>query len=162
MKTTITAKQIRKFNPCEDGFETYLKAHGEKEVKLSEALESNGWNDFWWLLDRIYEELSESQKQDLTKLACDYALINIEKIKPYCSDEDYQLINKWLTTQDEELRESAESAARSAAMSAWSAATWSARSAEAAATWSASSAAAMKRNIEMLKELLIKWESSYD
>jgi hypothetical protein len=46
------------------------------------------------------------------------ALINIEKIKPYCGADDYSLIINYLTTGDEELLLATRSAARSAAQSA--------------------------------------------
>ena len=46
------------------------------------------------------------------------ALINIEKIKPYCSDEDYSLIKKWLETGDDSLSSDAEDAAVEAARQA--------------------------------------------
>lgn len=45
-------------------------------------------------------------------------LINIEKIEPYCSKEDYQLVLKWLKTGDETLKEYVRSIAYSVAYSA--------------------------------------------
>ncbi len=42
----------------------------------------------------------------------------IKKIKPYCSDKDYQLITDWLKTGDETLRDAAYSAVYFAACSA--------------------------------------------
>ena len=54
----------------------------------------------------------------LKKFARLQALINIEKIKPYCCDENYSLIKKWLETGDESLRSDAEEAAIFAAKSA--------------------------------------------
>ena len=93
------------------------------------------------------------------------ALINIEKIKPYCSEEDYELITSYLNSSDENIKLAAESAesARSAAESAESAveaaveaaaeaaksAAWSAESARSAArsaAWSARSAAESARS----------------
>ncbi len=86
------------------------------------------------------------------------ALINIEKIHPYCPPSDYALVMAWLETADEKLRDSAESAAwsaawsaRSAAESAWSAA-WSARSAAESAAESAAYRAAGGMLNELLRE----------
>ncbi len=61
------------------------------------------------------------------------AAVNIEKIKPYCTGKDYQLILKWLKTGDEGLREAACSAANSAARSAADSHEYAAYSAEYAA-----------------------------
>ena len=103
------------------------------------------------------------------------ALINVEKIKPYCSDEQYSTIVEFLETGDEELRSAARSAAAAAASSAvWSAAAaaeyaaespvWSAaqaavQAAASSAVWSAAqaarsaaSSAANEMLIEMIKD----------
>jgi len=83
----------------------------------------------------------------LREFARKQALINIEKIKPYCSAEAFSLIVDYLETGNDELRSAAWSAARSAAWSAESAesaesAAWSAaRSAESAAESAARSVA---------------------
>ena len=71
----------------------------------------------------------------LKKFARMQALINIKKVKPYCSVEDYKLIIEWLKNGDETLQSAAESAAESAA---WSTAAWSAAESTAeSAAWSA-------------------------
>ena len=54
----------------------------------------------------------------LKKFARLQALIDIEKIKPYCSDENYSLIKKWLETGDDSLSSDAEDAAVEAARQA--------------------------------------------
>jgi hypothetical protein len=75
----------------------------------------------------------------LREFARKQALINIDKVKPYCSDSEYLLILDWLTTGAKELRV----AAWSAAVSAANAAAWSAAvSASRPAAWSAASRAA--------------------
>jgi len=81
----------------------------------------------------------------LREFARRQAMINITKIKPYCSAEDYDLIVEWLETGNEEIREAAEVAAWSAAWSAWSA--WS------AANDAAAEAARSAAN-EMLEEMI--------
>ncbi len=69
------------------------------------------------------------------------ALINIEKIKPYCSEKDFDIIIRYLETGGEELSAAVWSAAASAESAAWSA--WSAaRSAARSAAWSAAASAA--------------------
>ena len=47
----------------------------------------------------------------LRQFARNQALINIEKIKPYCSDSQYELIIEWLNTGNPELRVVAQGAA---------------------------------------------------
>ena len=152
MKTTTNKAELRELSACEYDYEAFVKAHGDKDVKLSEALDSNGWDDIWWFIAEAYDQFSDEQKHDLCVFGCNAALINIEKIKPYCSEGDYKLITDYLNNPTEELAWaarsaawSAESAARSAesaesaAWSAWSA--WSARSAGSAAESAAESAA---------------------
>ena len=91
------------------------------------------------------------------------ALINIEKIKPYTSKKDYNLIVKWLNTGNIKIRSAAASAARSAAESAarsaaasaawsaaWSAAASAAESAAASAAWSAAWSASEEKQEEIL------------
>jgi hypothetical protein len=74
----------------------------------------------------------------LKSFARKQALINIDKIKPYCCESDYSLIINYLTNGEEELRLAARSAAESARSAAWSAA----RSAARSAAWSAARSAA--------------------
>ena len=55
----------------------------------------------------------------LREFARKVALKNIKKIKPYCSEDDYELIIRWLKTGDEPIRAAVQSAARAAAESAF-------------------------------------------
>ena len=84
--------------------------------------------------ERTY--LAEFDATDLLRdFARKQALINIEKIKPYCSEVNYDLILRWLKEGKDRDKSEAESAARSAAESVvWSAAE--------AAAWSAARSAA--------------------
>ena len=75
----------------------------------------------------------------LREFARKAALINIEKIKPYCSEDDYKLIVNYLKTGKS--REAAYSAADSASWVAYSAADSAAYSAADSAAWAAYSAA---------------------
>lgn len=70
-----------------------------------------------WGFDATSVLLSFARKQ---------ALINIEKIKPYCSPKDYIVILDYLKTGKEELKRKAYSAADSAARSATYSAAYSA------------------------------------
>ena len=54
----------------------------------------------------------------LRHFAREQAMINIQKIKPYCSAEDFNLIISWLESGDPKLRVSANHAAEFAAASA--------------------------------------------
>jgi hypothetical protein len=86
---------------------------------------------------------SASVDKILREFARRQALINIEKIRPHCSQENYEVILKWLTTGDKKYRFAAWSAARSAARSAaWSTARSAAESAAQSAARSAAESAA--------------------
>lgn len=61
------------------------------------------------------------------------ALINIEKIKPYCSRDDYNLIVSYLNNPSDEVRLAARSAA--------------------------SLSASMEENKKDLRDLFVKWEN---
>ena len=188
MKTSINKQELKQLNACEDGYKTFINAHGDNEAAFSQCLDSNGWDDIWWLISEVYDQLSEEQKHDLRLYGCSKALIHIEKIKPYCSSDDYKVITDYLNNPTDIDRESAwsaaESAASSAASSAARSAAWSASSAARSAAssaarsaassaarseaWSAASSAArsaaesavIKENIKTLRELFVKWESN--
>ena len=88
------------------------------------------------------EYLAEFDATDLLReFARKIALINIEKIKPYCNEESYNLIIHWLKTGDEATRSAAYSAAKAAANSAANPAANSAARSAAYSAWSAWSAA---------------------
>ena len=172
MKTTLNAKELRELHACSEGLETFIKAHQENTVTLSQALDSNGWDDTWWYISNAYAEFTQEQKNDLHLIGCDWAertLENFEKQFPEDKRprEAIEAKRKFVKNEitEEELSaawSAAWSAAESAAWSAWSAA-WSARSAAWSAAWSARSAesawsAALKEMTTELKELFIKWE----
>ena len=171
MKTTINAAELRELNACTIGYDDFVNHHGETTVNLSQCLESNSADDVYWLLDKVQNQLSGEQISGLRSLACGFALINIEKIKPYCSDSDYQVVLGYLKNPAAEsaARSAAESAAGSAAESAaesaagsavrsaaWSAARSAAESAAWSAAWSAESAesAAREYQLSQIKERL--------
>jgi len=155
MYTVITKQRLKELDACEYGFKKFVKVNGESAT-LSQALDSNGWDDIWWYISEDYSAFSEQQKKELHLLGCDWAescLSNFEKEFP--DDKRPRLAieakRKWLNGEisNEDLA-SAESAAWSAAWSARSAA-WSA--------WSAESAA-MEKITQELKELFLKWEEA--
>ena len=78
-------------------------------------------------------------KELLREFARKQALINIKKIKPYTTEEDYAIIIKWLKTGDKKYQIAARSAAAAAA---WSAADSAAESAAESAAHSAARSAA--------------------
>jgi hypothetical protein len=162
MKISTNKKELKELDACKSGYKVFIEAHGDKEVKLSEALDSNGWDDIWWFISETYDQFSDKQKQDLRVFGCNAALINIEKIKPYCSERDYELITSYLNNPTESALSAAgwaaesvagwaaESVAESARSAAWSArsAAWSARSAAWSAAESARSAGWAARSAE--------------
>lgn len=65
MKITTNKAELKKLKACRDGYEKFVKAHGDKDAKLSECLDSNGWDDTWWLILSTYEQFTDEQKHDL-------------------------------------------------------------------------------------------------
>ena len=99
----------------------------------------------------------------LREFARKQALINIEKIKPYCSDEDYSVIIEWLETGNEHLRSAAYAAAESAAYAAAESAAYAAAESVAesaawfaaeSAAWSVARSAAKSAANDMLEEMI--------
>ena len=124
MKTTLDRFELEKLNACEDGYNTFVRAHGDNKVTLSQALESNGWDDIWWYISNAYGEFSEQQKKELHLLGCDWALTSIDNFEREFPDDErprkaIEAKKLWLDGKitDQEL-----AAARSAAWSAESAA----------------------------------------
>ena len=160
IKTGVTHKVDGPIEPCVNGL------HASK--RIIDALKYAPGAHLW-LVDLSGEVVVSDDKvcaserkylagfnaeKLLREFARKQALINIEKIKPYCSESDHSLIINWLKTGDIKFRSAAYSAAysaaRSAARSAWSAA-WSARSA-AESAWSAAWSAANDMLLSMLEE----------
>ena len=176
MKTTINAQELRNLDACEDGLDTFVDAHGEKTVSYSQALESNGWADFWWLLRN--DTLSDTQLNDLRLLACDYAEDVLHLFESKCPDDKRprQAIETarkfakgqatiddlkasagaaWAAASGAAARDAAD-AARDAAVAAAGAAV--ARAAAGAAAWYAADDAQREKQTEQLKKLITKWE----
>ncbi|QZI93141.1 hypothetical protein SIPHO049v1_p0016 [Vibrio phage PS14A.1] len=109
---TITLNQIKSENHLIEGWKKVLKANGgasadiDKPFPMSSILDSNGLDDTIWCM-RCLPEHAELW----IEFACWCALQNIGLIKPYCSDDSYEMIVKYLTTRDESLRKGASSAA---------------------------------------------------
>jgi hypothetical protein len=116
---TVTLQQIKNAKPCPDGWKRALKANGGKDADmnkpfpLASILDSNDLDDTLWVIEEV-SELAEHDKA-WREFACWCAMQNIEKIKPYCSVDECDLIVKYLTTQDERLQAAARSAAKLAA-----------------------------------------------
>ena len=125
MKTTINANELKELSACTSGYKTFVEAHGDKTVKLSEALESNGIDDLFWLLDEI--PLSTEQENDLRLLACDYAsdVLHIfeekyptDKIPRLAIEAARKYINGEISKEELDDVAAAAAAARAAARSA--------------------------------------------
>ena len=168
MKTTLNAKELKELNACADGYAKFKKAHGDKTVTLTQAFESNGWNDIWWYIGEVSSQFSEEQSKDLRLLAADYA----ERVLPifekrFPGDDRPRLAIKAARDFangiiDDAARSAAWDAARAAARdaagdAAWAAAWDSARSAAWDAARSAAGTAAKKWQEEELLELFAKW-----
>ena len=65
----------------------------------------------------LNELIEKAPEHTLREFARKCALRHVEKIKPYCSDKDYELIVKWLETGEGSLRQGTFFAARSAGKS---------------------------------------------
>ena len=121
MKTTLN--KIRGCSPCESGWKKLLKTLGKtkadnEDLELLTILDSNGIEDAIWCFRAVYGNDAE-----ISAFARFCAIKNIEKIKPYTSEETYSLIINWLETGKDDIKSAAWSAAWSAAESAaWSAA----------------------------------------
>jgi hypothetical protein len=65
MKISTNSKELKDLNACDSGYQVYYDVHGDKETNFSDCLKSNGWDDIWWLISEIHEQLSDDQKKDL-------------------------------------------------------------------------------------------------
>ena len=172
MKTTLNSIELKELNACSSGYIIFKKAHGCSTVNLSQALESNGWDDIWWFISSAYGKFTIEQKKQIDLLGCGWAMnclsnfedkypedkrpreaieAKIEFLKGEITEEE--LSAAW-SAAESAARSAAESAAWSAAWSAARSATWSAAR---SATWSAAESAMEKE----LLELFLKWESDY-
>ena len=169
MKVSTNKRELKKLSACASGYEVFIKAHGDNDAKLSQCLESNGWDDLWWLISNSFSQFSAQQKADLRLLGCEYALSSIDNFEKEFSEDDRPrkaietsiAFAKGDITEDElaAAESAAESAAWSAAESAAESAAWSAAWSAAESAWSAAWSAAIKINTKMLMDLLLKWES---
>jgi len=181
MKISTNKIELKALEACSSGYETFIKAHGDKEVTLSQCLTSNGWEDTWWLITGIYDQFSKQQKIDLRLLSCDYALTVIDIFekdqpndkRPRLAIEASQAFARSEITAEEldKAREAAWAAARAAASAAARAARAAARAAVREAAWAAARVAASAAasaaaraadvlNTKMLMDLLLKWEET--
>ena len=124
MKTTLN--QIRKHSPCKSGWEKLLKHLGktkadDEPLDILTILESNGLDDALWCLPTI-----EGHDVAIRKLACDYALT-----VAHLWDMP-KIVQQYLETQDENIQNDAENAAKTE---------WTARTVARTAAWAARAAA---------------------
>ena len=140
-----TLKKIQKHSPCIDGWKLLLKKldktkADDEPLSILTILDSNGLDDTLWCLRAI-----DGYEATMRKFAKWCALQNIEKIKPYCSLEDYGLILDYLNSDTNATVRAAARAANAAARAATRAtareAAWAAKAANAAA-WAEVDAAA--------------------
>ena len=124
IKTGKTHKVSGKIEPCFNGLHA--------STRLMDAL-NYAPGGYLWIVklggdivenhnkctasERTYLAGFNAEKM-LREFARRQALINIEKIKPYCTKPEYKLILEWIETGKEDLRSAADSAAYFAACSA--------------------------------------------
>ena len=123
LKTSLN--KIRDNHPCKDSWEKLLKYLGktkadDDELSILTILDSNGIEDAIWCLRAV-----DGHDDEINAFARFCAKQNVEKIKPYCTEEAYTLILNWLETGDTEIEEVTRLAAESAAESAAGSAAWS-------------------------------------
>ena len=119
MKTSLN--KIRDNHPCKDSWEKLLKYLGktkadDDELSILTILDSNGIEDAIWCLRAV-----DGHDDEINAFARFCAKQNVEKIKPYCTEEAYTLILNWLETGKEDIKLDTGSAARSVTKSTvWS------------------------------------------
>lgn len=105
---TITLNTIKQHEPSYDWWMKVLKANGginadfDKPFPVSSILYSNDLDDTLWML-RCLPDHDLLWRQFVAWCALRHA----DKIKPYCSKDDYDLIFNYLTTLDLKLRDAA-------------------------------------------------------
>ncbi len=81
MKLATNKAELKELNACSSGYKTFIEAHGTNDATLSQCLESNGWDDTWWLVSNTYSQFSSQQKTDVRLLSCEYALSTISNFE---------------------------------------------------------------------------------
>ena len=107
MKKYISKTELINMGACEKGLNRFIEQTNNTDADVLISSLFNGKNtvsDLIWLAGEICDI------EKIRKFARDIALINIELIKPYCSDSEYTLILNFLKTG-----ENADAAARVAA-----------------------------------------------
>jgi len=179
MKVSTNKKELTTLCACKKGFDIFVDAYGDNEAMFSQCLESNDWEDVWWLIHKIYTELTIEQINSLHLLGCHWAektLINFESAFPddnrprlaIAAKRDF--INGNISLEDlnkahsaafaaSSAADSADSASSAAAYSAYSAhsASFAAYAAEYAASDSAEYAARSEQKQDLM-ELFLIWE----
>ena len=182
MKVSTNKKELTTLGACKEGFDIFVDAHGDNEAMFSQCLESNDWEDMWWLIYKIYTELTIEQTNSLHLLGCHWAektLINFESAFPddnrprlaIAAKRDF--INGNISLEDlnkayaaayaaSSAADSADSASSAAAYSAYSAhsAAYSAYAAAHSAAYASDSSSDSARSEQKqdLMELSLIWE----
>ncbi|EJS0970480.1 hypothetical protein NW995_002476 [Salmonella enterica] len=126
----ITKQELKDFGACQEGFKRFINQTNNTDEPVDVVSLIGGCNtvsDLLWLAGKILT------KEKIVRFACDCALLNIEKIRPYTND--YNLIVDFLNTP-------AAAAGAAAARAAGAAAARAAGAAAAAAAYAAADAAA--------------------
>lgn len=89
----ITKQELKDFGACQDGFKRFVNQTNNTDEPVDVVSLIGGCNtvsDLLWLAGKTLA------KEKIVRFACDCALLNIEKIRPYTND--YNLIVDFLNT----------------------------------------------------------------
>ena len=81
-------------NACNGVLERFIEQTNNTDDRVDVASlvgGKNSYSDLLWLAGK------KLPKDRIVEFACDCALINVELIKPYCKEEDYDLIIEFLS-----------------------------------------------------------------
>jgi len=130
----LNTKLLKEKKACKEGYTTFKKAHGDKDVTWHELLESNDWDDFWWCIGEFHDQFNDSQNKDLRLLSADYAESVIylfekefpEDNRPILAIEAARKFANGDITKEDLAAAGAAMAARDASVAAAGAASWAA------------------------------------
>lgn len=129
-KQTITKAELIDLDACRSGLVRFIQqtdGTDEPVEILSLIGGKNTYSDLCWLAVKL------GYQKELTQFSKKCALLNIELIVPYCSEDELQVITAFLSSDSNSIA----AAERAAERAAWAAAraAWAAKRAAAEAAW---------------------------
>jgi hypothetical protein len=139
----VSKKILIEMNACEYGVRQFMSHVKDENVELNalDLIDSDNisLDNKVWFATRVIRD-----KGKLVKFACNCALINIEKVRPYCNETQYQFIIDYLKEPAADAAADAAYAAADAARAARAARAAAAADAAYAATYAADTARAAR------------------